>query len=152
MNDPSEPNEEHGRSFWIGLAIGSGLMLWGAWLYLDVTPDGRRRGSFVRWIVGLDLAHDLVLAPVVVGIGLLVVRYVPSRVRAVVQAGLITSAFVLLVGLLPLVGTYKGDNPTIQPIAYGPAVLIVLGIIWAAVGLVAVVRPSRPAPARGDPR
>ena len=152
MNDPSEPTAEHGRSFWIGLAIGSGLMLWGAWLYLDVAPDGRRRGSFVRWIVGLDLAHDLVLAPVVVGIGLLVVRYVPPRVRAVVQAGLITSAFVLLVGLLPLVGTYTGDNPTIQPIAYGPAVLIVLGIIWAAVGLVAVVRPGRPAPARGDPR
>lgn len=150
MNGPSEPVEEHGRSFWIGLAVGSALMLWGAWLYLDVTPDGRRRVSFASWIIGLDVAHDLALAPAVVAIGLIVVRFVPRRMRAVVQAGLIASAFVLTVGILPLVGTYSGDNPTIQPIAYGPAVLIVLGLIWSAVGLAVVVRRGRPAPGRVD--
>lgn len=150
MNDPSGPIEDHGRSFWIGLVVGSALMLWGAWLYLDVTPDGRRRVSFVSWIVGLDVAHDLLLGPVVVGIGLIVVRFVPGRVRAAVQAGLIVSAFVLVVGILPLVGNYAGDNPTIQPIAYGPAVLIVLCLVWSAVGVAVVVRRGRPAPGRGD--
>lgn len=143
MKRTTSPDEEHGRAFWIGLAIGTEVMMWGGWLYLDATPDGRRRVSFVSWIVGLDLAHDLLVAPVVVGLGLAVGRLVPARMRAVVQAGLIASGFVLVVGLLPLVGTYPGDNPTIQPIAYVPAILIVLALIWAAVGLAAVVRHRR---------
>lgn len=143
MTTPSAPPEEHGRSFWIGLAIGSALMAWGLWLYLDVTPDRERRVSLVSWIVGLDLAHDLLLAPVIVGIGLVVARVVPPRVRAPVQAGLIASGFVLLVGLFPLVGTYDGDNPTIQPLAYERTILIVLGLIWTAVGVGAVALRGR---------
>jgi len=143
VSAPRPSADAHGRSFWIGLAIGSALMLWGAWLYLDATPDAERRASLVRWIVGLDLAHDLLLAPVVVLVGLGVARAVPSRVRAVVQACLIASTFVVLVGLPPLLGTYSGDNATIQPIAYGPAVLVVLCLIWGVGALSVVVNRRR---------
>ncbi len=141
MSPPAAPAEDHGRSFWIGLAVGGLVMLWGARLYLDATPDLTRRVSFLRWMVGLDLAHDLLLAPAVLAIGLLVARVVPGRARAFVQAGLIASGFVVLVGLLPLLGSADGDNPTIQPLAYGPSVLLVLAVIWFAVGI-AVLAPS----------
>ena len=139
MSAPSGAADEHGRSFWIGLASGTPLMLWGVWLYLDATPDLRRRTSLLGWLVGLDLAHDLVLAPLIVLIGLAVARVVPPSIRGLVQAGLVASGCVVLVGLLPLLGSAPTANPTIQPIAYGPAVLLVLSLIWASVALAALV-------------
>lgn len=143
MSDPETHADEHGRAFWVGLAIGTAVMAWGVRLYLEATPDLARRASFVRWVVGLDLAHDLVLAPVVLGIGLLVARVVPPRLRAVVQAGLIMSGFVVLVGLLPLAGSANTDNATIQPLDYGPSVLVVLTGIWVAMALVVLVPTVR---------
>ncbi len=131
------------RSFWVGLAVGLVPMAWGVRLYLDATPDLRRRVDLAGWLVGLDLAHDLVLGPVVVGIGLLVRLLVPDRLRAVVQAALIVSGAVLLVGLLPLRGSASSDNPTIQPIDYGPSIAVVLLVIWATAAAAALLTTRR---------
>jgi fatty acid desaturase len=107
-------------------------MAWGVRLYVEATPDLDRRLNLLAWLVGLDLAHDLLLAPAVVLVGFVVRRVVPARARAAVQVALVLSAFVLLVGLLPLLGTAGGANPTIQPIAYGPSIAAVLAAIWLA--------------------
>ena len=74
MRDPARPTP---RAFWVGLGIGILTMGWGVRLYLQATPDLDRRLDLARWLVGLDLAHDLLLAPAVVGIGYLVSRAVP---------------------------------------------------------------------------
>jgi hypothetical protein len=117
-------------------------MGWGVRLYLQATPDLERRLDLARWLVGLDLAHDLLLAPAVVGIGFLVSRAVPARARAAVQTALIVTGMILLEGLFPLMGTAGTRNPTIQPIRYGPAIAAVIAIVWVAASI-AVLRSTR---------
>lgn len=148
MTAPAAPTP---RSFWIGLVLGALPMAWGARLYLEATPDLDRRLNLVAWLLGLDLAHDLALAPAVVGLGFLVRRAVPARALPAVQAALALTGFVLLVGLLPLLGTAGGRNPTIQPLDYGPSIAAVVAVIWlAAAATIVVGRRSRPTPAGGD--
>jgi hypothetical protein len=139
-----EPSGRTPRIFWVGLGLGVLVMGWGVRLYLEATPDLERRLDLAKWIVGIDLAHDLLLAPAVVGIGCLVSRAVPARSRSAVQAALIASGTVLLVGLLPLMGTAGTANPTIQPIRYPPAVAAVIAVIWvgAAVAVLITTRPA----------
>lgn len=142
MTDPAHPTP---RAFWVGLGVGVLLMGWGVRLYVESTPDLDRRLDLVTWLVGLDLAHDLLLAPAVVGLGYLVSRAVPAGARAAVQAALIATGMVLVVGLLPLLGTAGTRNPTIQPIRYGPAIAAVIALIWvgAAIGGLASTRRNR---------
>jgi hypothetical protein len=133
----TDPASRTPRTFWVGLGAGLLVMGWGVRLYLEATPDLDRQLDLAKWLVGLDLAHDLLLAPAVVGIGYLVRRSVPAGARAAVQAALIATGVILLVGLLPLMGTAGARNPTIQPIRYGPAIAAVIAVIWvgAAVGV-----------------
>lgn len=136
------------RSFRIGLGAGLVVMGWGVRLYLEATPDLDRRLDLAKWLVGLDLAHDLLLAPAVVGVGALVSRLVPPAARAAVQAALITTGVVLLVGLLPLLDTAGDNNPTIQPIEYLPALGVVIALIWLGAALAVLWRRWRSPAAR----
>ncbi len=69
-----------GIAFWIAVVVGTALMGWGVYYYLDVTPDWERRIKFGVWLVGLDLVHDLVLlgAIWVAMVGWALVRRAPS--------------------------------------------------------------------------
>lgn len=132
------------RSFWFALVPGVALMGWGVRLYLGATPDLSRRIDLAGWLVGLDLAHDLLLAPLILGFGAVVTRITPTRLRASVQAALIATGSVVLVGLLPLLGSAEAaGNPTIQPIDYVPSVAAVVVAIWVTAGVAVVVRRSR---------
>ncbi len=139
------------RSFWIALVPGVALMAWGARLYLDATPDLTRRIDLAGWLVGLDLVHDLLLAPVLVGFGAIVTRLTPAQLRAPVEAALIVSGSVILVGLLPLLGTAGSGNRTIQSIDYAPSISAVLVAIWVVAGASVLRRrcwrPAAPPPA-----
>jgi hypothetical protein len=126
------------RSFWVSLCIGLVVMGWGVRQYLDATPDLDRRLDLAKWLVGLDLTHDLLVAPVVVGVGSVVSRIVPRSARAPAQAALIATGAVLLVGVLPLVGSAGDANPTIQPIRYGPPIAAVIGLIWATAAVATI--------------
>jgi len=137
------PDQRAPRAFWVGLALGLLPMAWGVRLYLDATPDLRRRVDLAKWLVGLDLAHDLLLGPAIVALGLLVRRVVPGGSRAIVQAALIATGSVLLVGLLPLVGSADSDNATIQPLDYAPSMAAVLAAIWATAAAAALVTSRR---------
>ena len=58
--------------------------------------------------------------------------------RAPVRAGLFASAVVILVGWAALRGygrDHVPDNPTVDPLDYGSAVLTVLAVIWGAVAV-----------------
>ncbi len=145
---------EVGIAFWIAVVVGSAIMAWGVFYYLDVTPDWDRRINFGVWLVGIDLVHDLLLAPFLVAVGWAVARAVPPRWRAPTQAGLILSGTVLLVAWLPLNETAAGtDNPTIQPNDYRTATLALLGGIWVAmVGWALVRRPPGDGVSQGSDR
>ena len=133
-----------GAVFWTAVVMGTAIMGWGIFYFFSVTPDWDRRINFGVWFVGLDLAHDLLLAPMVVAIGWSVARAVSPRWKAPTQAGLILSGTVLLIAWLPLNETAAGtNNPTIQPNDYRTATLVLLIGIWASMtGWALLRRPS----------
>jgi hypothetical protein len=129
---PTSPS----AAFWAALVVGSAIASWGILLFLEAVPDAGRRWPLVLWIVGADLAHDLILAPMVGAIGWLSTRVSPKWVRAPVQVGLLMTATVLLVGWLPLIGSADAaGNDTIQPLDYRTAVATVLGLVWGSVAV-----------------
>jgi len=138
------PSSEHGVRFWVALAAGGALMAWGVALFLDATPDTGRRLNFTAWLVGLDLVHDAVVAPVAVLAGAALTRLVHGAWRAPLQAALFAGAVVLIVAGPPLARTADvARNPTIQPLDYTTATLTVLAVVWACAGGWGIVRSKR---------
>ncbi len=138
---PLQDAEHGGTRFWVALVVGAAVMAWGVFLFLEATPAAAARHSFAIWVVGADLAHDLLLAPVVAGLGWLLARAVPRRRWPAVHAGVVVSTFVVLLALLPLAGTAAvSRNPTIQPLDYRTSTLTALALVWAGVAAWALGR------------
>lgn len=125
----------------LGVLVGSGLATVGVVSALEESKPVLLAG----WVVGLAVAHDLVVAPVVLGVGRLVRRW-PS-----VAVGLLLSGVVVLFAF-PFVRGYgrRADDPSALPRDYRAGLLVVLAVIWAAVALRALVNGllSRSCPPR----
>ena len=102
MSDRSTSESTYGLPFWVGVAVGGAIMGYGIRLFLDATGDAHRRINFAAWLVGLDLAHDLVLVPLGLAVALGVSCVARGSWRAPVQAGAVISGAVLLVALAPM--------------------------------------------------
>ncbi len=142
------PRTTHGAGFWAAVVAGVAIAAYGVKGYFDTYPDLTRRLSLARWIIGVDLVHDLLFAPLVLVGGIVVRRIVPARALAPVQGALMASGIVLLIAWRPLHASaaYK-HNATAQPLNYTTATLTVLGVIWtigATWILLRVVRGRRP--------
>lgn len=117
------------------VAIGGVAALgYGTW---QLVTGGRstRLSSSLPWLAGALLAHDGVLAPLLVLIGLALTWLLPAPVRRVVAAGLLVGGCLLVVGLPALLAPGLRDNPTATPRDYGHGLLVVLAC--AAVGTLA---------------
>ncbi|MDQ3384929.1 MAG: hypothetical protein M3503_02785 [Actinomycetota bacterium] len=145
------------RAFWAGLLVGWAVIAIGirGLLVNEDARMGTNPGGWVVLLVQSNLAHDLVLVPAVLLVGVLVARFVPAGVRAPVQGGLIVTGVIVLFAF-PFVRGYgiKPDNPTILPQDYGRGLLIVLGVVWAVTAAVTIGRRrshrvSGAAPAEG---
>ena len=98
--------------------------------------------SWVIWVVAAALAHDLILAPAIAVVGVIVARLVPRRARAAVQIGLLVSGCVLVVGLTAVLtpgGRHYSDNSSLLPLPYARNLIIVLAIIWTAIAIAIVI-------------
>jgi hypothetical protein len=129
---PAGPTtSEHGVSFWVAAAIGFVTMAFGVGGFLtDVGALGERL-NFAAWIVGLDLVHDFLIAPIAALVGWALARRLPVRVRAPVRFGLFASAVLLFLAWSPLRGTADVTrNSSIQPLDYRSATLTVLAVTW----------------------
>jgi hypothetical protein len=141
------------RAFWVALPVGAGLMAFGA-VGLVQDTGLSAAADVARWLVGADLAHDFVLAPLACLIGFAVARVLPRVCRSPVQAALLTSGVLLIVVFPALRGFGRDqvpDNPSVQPLDYTSSTLTALAIVWtlAAVWLVVrVVRARETRPAR----
>jgi hypothetical protein len=132
----------YGRAFWIALPVGAAVMTFGA---IGLVADSGISGGVdvAQWLVGADLAHDFVLAPLACLVGAAVARVLPRRWRAPVQAALLATGVLLIVAFPALRGYGRDqvpDNPTVQPIDYTTATLTALTIVWAAAGVWLLVR------------
>ena len=137
MNQPP-----YGRrwAFWSWLALGWAVIAYGVF-GLVTKARSTVPGNWVLWFAGSLTGHDLVLAPIVLGAGVLVARRVRGLLRAPVQAGLIVSAVVLLLSI-PYVRGYGARplNPSHLPQNYALNVGILVAAIWLAMGAWAAVR------------
>ena len=89
------PAPKRGWLFWASAAAGWALILWGVRGALHHRID-TRPGQLARFLLGGALAHDLVLAPLVLLAGTALARIVRGRWRAPLQAALFVSGTLLL--------------------------------------------------------
>lgn len=135
---------------WIRVAlIGAGSL---ALLYaLQGAVSSRdMRFAYVRFLSVVLIGHELILLPLAIGVGVLIGRFAPVTIRAVVQATLFISAAIVVVGLPGVLGHDRTpDLPSALPRDYTRGMLILLAAIWisaaAALTLNAVHRPFRSA-------
>lgn len=104
--------------------------------------------GLARWLIGALLVHDVVIAPVVLGVGWLLTRFVPPRARRFVQAALVTGGLVSALGVLLIwrQGTASATSLTLLDQNYAAnlaALLILIAGVTAAAYLIARLRSSR---------
>ncbi len=100
--------------------------------------------SAVLWLAGGVVAHDFVLAPLVVLAGLLGARLLPAPARAPAAVGLVLLGTVTL-AVLPNLTRFgaKPDNPSLLDLPYGPLWCGFAGLVLAGVVAASVVRARR---------
>jgi len=118
------------RLFWVMAAAGLPLMFFGFFGVFNEAPRTNPTHWFA-WFLGVALFHDFVIAPVVFGVGVVLKKGLPLRVRTAVQAGLVVSALVVLISLPGLGGFGKHKlNATILPNDYVSGLAIVVSIAF----------------------
>jgi multisubunit Na+/H+ antiporter MnhE subunit len=150
MTDATTTTEDRpGFGFWIGLALGTPVMVYGA--YELVQQMGWSRAFDVaKWLGGGLVLHDLVLVPIVLTLVWATGRIAPGIVRVPLRVGVLGSALIVAVAWPALRGYGdRPDNPTVHPLDYGSSVLTALALLWGAVAtwsVVVVLRSRRPRP------
>jgi hypothetical protein len=154
VSSPRNP-EDHdrppgGRLFWTLTVVGLAIVGFGL-AGLVRNSEQTAPGSWLRFFVGGLLAHDLLLAPVVLAAAALLVRYLPAWVRPTMQGALLVSGMVVLASIPALGGFGRlANNPSILPNDYPRNLGLVLAAIWV-VATVLVLRARRRSPHAIDP-
>lgn len=90
------------------------------------------------FLAGVLVAHDGLLLPLTIGVGVLVGRHTPRRVQAPVRAALAISFAVTIVALPLVLGRGRtADNPSQLPLHYGRGLLAIYAIIWTTAAVAA---------------
>ncbi len=100
--------------------------------------------AIIVFLAGGVVAHDLVVAPLVVLVGALLVPRLSVRWRAPVVVGLVVVLSVTLVGV-PVLGRFgaKPDDPWLLPRSYGVLWLAFAALVAVLVAVAALVRRRR---------
>lgn len=148
-----------------GLLVGIGVAVagYGGWLLVS-TQDAAAVRATVLWAVVAVIVHDLVLAPLVIGLGWVVRELVRrtgvgGRAAAALVAALVVLGSVTLVAV-PVLGGFGADprDPTLLPRDYGAGWWLVAGFsvlagtALAFTGLLSEKRPGRSDRGPGAPR
>jgi hypothetical protein len=137
-----------GWRWWTGLAVGSAVGLFGlAGLVGDAAKT--MPAVWLKWLVGLLLVHDFLLAPLVHLAGRRLRDRAPDPWRWPLQLGLVTSGVLVLASVPVLVGVGRRTQPgnvSVLPGDYPLALSGVLAVVWLGVlafGIWGVVRYRR---------
>jgi len=144
-SDPRRPATSALTPWWRWLFLLPGLAagLYGA--YGLLTAGGRvPLVAWGTWFLGSALLHDLVLAPVWVGLGWLAARFLPRPARGPVVVAAAVSGVLSLVALPFILGD-PGDpgDPSFLPRDYGRNLLLIVAAVWLVAGLWSVVAVHR---------
>jgi len=138
----TERRRHAGVGFWVSAAAGWMIIAYGLRGMIHHRVD-TRPANLAKFAVSGALIHDLVFAPLVLLVGVLVSRATPPRVRGILQAALIVSGSLVLFAY-PLVRGYAHAlrNPSSLPHNYTANLALALAIVWA-VAAVAIIRRLR---------
>ena len=140
-SDPARPATSALRPWWRWLFVLPGLGAVGYGVHGLLTAGSRvPLGSWLTWFVGSALLHDLVIAPVWIGLGWLAARLLPAAARPAVVVGAAVAGLLALIAL-PFVLGFGVDpaNPSFLPRDYGRNLLLVdaavlmVAALWATV-------------------
>jgi hypothetical protein len=142
-SDPDRPLASAARPWWRWLFIVPGLAAvgWGV-AGLLASSDSVPLGSWLVWFVGSALVHDLVVAPVVIGLGALLARLLPREARAPVVVGLVVLGPLLLIGGLFALDPGEPE-PGFLPLPYARNLLLISGAVLVVAAVVAGIRVAR---------
>lgn len=140
MSAPDQRRGRYAATFWIGLVIGGAMIAYGLRGIVDELGPGNPV-KLATWVVGLDLAHDLVLAPLLVLMGLAVGAALGARSRGPVRVAMALTGLVVLFSI-PLVTAWgrRPANPSTLPLNYAHSVIAVVAAIWLVAAVVLVAR------------
>jgi hypothetical protein len=143
-----QPEPLSGWRWWIGLAVGGAIGLFGlAGLLGDAAKT--MPAVWLKWLVGLLLVHDFVFAPLVHLTGRRLRDWAPEAWRWPLQLGLVTSGVLVLASVPVLVGVGRATQPgntSVLPGDYPLALFGVLAVVWLGVlafGIWGIVRHRR---------
>jgi hypothetical protein len=142
---PDAPDPLAGWRWWTGLSIGSAVGLFGL---AGLAVDAARTMPLVwlKWLIGLLLVHDFVLAPLVHLTGRRLRDRAPESWRWPLQLGLVTSGVLVLASIPVLVGVGRRTQPgnaSVLPGNYPLALAGVLTVVWLGVLTLGIWRSAR---------
>ncbi|MFI2346095.1 hypothetical protein ACH492_03340 [Streptomyces sp. NPDC019443] len=114
-------------------ALGLALMAVGATLLLT----GGQLKDVALWLAGAIVLHDGIIAPLVLGVGLLLAA-VPAR--GTVRGALVVAGCLTMIALPPLVRPGAPTNPSALPLDYLRNLLLVLVAVAVVTGVLLAVR------------
>jgi hypothetical protein len=120
-------------------ALGAaGLALMAAGLYLLVT--GGQFKDVALWLAGAVVLHDLLVAPLVLAVGLLL-ALLPAR--GLLRGALVTAGCLTVIALPVLLAPGTPRNPSVLPLDYPRNWLLTLAAVAAVTAAVLVARRLR---------
>ena len=141
-NDDTVPTP---RVFWSCAAVGLAVLAFGVG-GLFVEGDRTHPEQWIRWFAGSLIAHDFLVAPLMIAVGSLLVSRVRPPYRAAVQGALISTGIITLT-TWPFLRGYglRSDDASALPNNYALGLSIVVAVVWlvAAGVLLGTWRRSR---------
>ena len=138
-----QPATTSRRGLVIGLAMGVPIIAYGIRGVLIDASD-THPGELARWVVGVAVVHDALLAPMALVTAWGLSRVVPAFAWPAVRAGLLTTVVLCLVAW-PLLRGY-GQDPSIPSLLsrdYGTGLAAALGAVWLTVAVWAAIARQR---------
>jgi len=143
LSNAADRGPANRRLFLIMAMIGWALMSYGVY-GLIINAAQTNPSSWLVWFLGGIVVHDFLLAPVVIGVGVLVSRAVPDRHRGPVQGALVAGGIVSLTALPYVLGFGRSSsNPSALPNNYAAALGLVLVLIAAVAAVLVALRRRR---------
>ena len=118
--------------------LGGGAM---AYAVVGVLTDRDARPvGHVLFLAGVLVAHDAVLMPAAIGVGVLIGRFVPRGIRVTARVAAFVTATVLVIAVPLALGMGKRpDTPSALPLHYGRGLVVTLLLVWTVALAAALV-------------
>jgi hypothetical protein len=133
----AEEAADHGLFFWACLVVGWGLIIFAIH---GMVSDRANPPDVFKLLIGLNVINDALVAPLLVGVAVVVHRLAPRWSVVPLDMALIASAVVTLYAY-PLVGSWgksKAAGFSRLPFDYAHSLLMVLGAVWFVCALLAL--------------